>query len=376
MLGTYGKGWISHIMSEQHNVDGQTIWKMDLPIDKYVRIAATEAELANSVHEFAVRLQEHSDEPKTLQDLAIEIALAASFNEEEAKRLELSSDPQVVFQISLRREFNTRFMELFSLAHKGVATPYIEWALALLSQPSSSVASPVEPQLEPKLIRAEYGTNQNALNFDWIYVPEGVSIYGDHNNYWEWPMHRIYLPGYYIAKTPITNAIYKFFVDATGHRPPSHWRSGHIPPNKENHPVTHVSWHDAQAFCSWAGVYLPGEAEWEKAARGTDGRTYPWGNDSPTGKGNFSMYEGDTTPVDKYPNGASPYGCLDMFGNVKEWTSDVHDRKETIFATRTVRGEPYWDGPAGCGVRDGWRPQTTSSSIGFRVLYHNLMSLE
>ena len=93
---------------------------------------------------------------------------------------------------------------------------------------------------------------------------------------------------------------------------------------KADHPVTCVSWHDAMAFCNWAGVRLPTEAEWEKAARGTDGRIWPWGNQKPNKElCNFNMDVGDTTAVGSYPKGASPYGVLDAAGNVWEWTSSL-----------------------------------------------------
>ena len=93
---------------------------------------------------------------------------------------------------------------------------------------------------------------------------------------------------------------------------------------KANHPVTNVSWHDAVAFCRWVGVRLPTEAEWEKAARGADGRIWPWGNQQPTDKlCNFDNTVKDTTPVGRYLDGAGPFGVLDMAGNVWEWTSSL-----------------------------------------------------
>lgn len=166
------------------------------------------------------------------------------------------------------------------------------------------------------------------IEFDWVTIPAGEFLMGSAKQKdrlardSELPQHKLFLPEYRIARVPVTNRQYKQFVEATQHRSPDHWEKGQIPPNKENHPVVYVTWHDVLAFCEWAKVRLPTEAEWEKAARGTDGRIYPWGNEVPDkNRCNFNNNVGDTTPVGNYPQGASRYGCLDMAGIVWEWTS-------------------------------------------------------
>ncbi len=147
----------------------------------------------------------------------------------------------------------------------------------------------------------------------------------------ERPQHTVYLDDYLIGKYPVTVAQFAAFVTATKYP----YQAKLDVKNKANHPVAAVNWDDAVAFCEWATkqinekVRLPTEAEWEKAARGSDGRTYQWGNANPTaGLCNFNknMNVEDTTPVGHYsPQGDSPYGCADMAGNVWEWCADRYD---------------------------------------------------
>jgi formylglycine-generating enzyme required for sulfatase activity len=147
----------------------------------------------------------------------------------------------------------------------------------------------------------------------------------------EKPQHPVYLAEYLIGQTPVTNRQYLAFLQNTGYRPPAHWQNGAILQTKENHPVVNISWADASEFCNWVNrvigmkVRLPSEAEWEKAARGVDGRLYPWGNQAPDDSlANFNAT--DTQTVGERPAGMSPYGALDMLGNVWEWVNDFYNK--------------------------------------------------
>ncbi len=244
--------------------------------------------------------------------------------------------------------------------------------------------------------QATRGTVQLPIDFDWVTIPAGEFTMGsdktkdkkaDDN---ELPQHRFYLPDYHITRVPVTNAQYKQFVAAESYEPPSHWEKGEIPQGKENHPVVYISWQDAQAFCAWAGVHLPTEAEWEKAARGTDGRIWPWGNALPDKERcNFNGNVGDTTVVGNFPKGSSPYDVLDMAGNVWEWTRtlwgqnvgkldfgypyNANDGREdpADVGRRVVRGGSFVD--IGYSVRCACRALDSSdnrySGIGFRVMF-------
>jgi formylglycine-generating enzyme required for sulfatase activity len=141
----------------------------------------------------------------------------------------------------------------------------------------------------------------------------------------ERPEHRVYLDAFWVDRLEVTNAMYAACVGAGGCTPPAHSR--HYGPSEyQGHPVLGVSWNQAVAYCAWAGRRLPTEAEWEKAARGPDGRRFPWGNEAPDPtRLNFDRLVDDTVRVGSYPPGASPYGALDMGGNVWEWVSDGYD---------------------------------------------------
>jgi formylglycine-generating enzyme len=153
----------------------------------------------------------------------------------------------------------------------------------------------------------------------------------------EYPRHQVNLDAFYIDRYEVTNGRYRQFVNATGHRLPQHpanpartlWKGNQVSDTVAERPVVNVDWHDAAAYCAWAGKRLPTEAEWEKAARGTDDRRFPWGNVEPTAKHlNFNQrWIGEKTlmPVGSYEAGKSPYGAYDMAGNVWEWVADWYD---------------------------------------------------
>ncbi len=139
----------------------------------------------------------------------------------------------------------------------------------------------------------------------------------------EGPAHFLKVSAFYIDQTEVTNAAYQEFVRATGSAVPGRWQRTWPPPGTDNLPVTRVSWDDAAAFCHWASKRLPTEAEWELAARSNDGRLFPWGNDfEPQRANTLDSQSQRPRPVGSYPQGASPFGVLDMAGNVWEWTAD------------------------------------------------------
>ncbi len=144
-----------------------------------------------------------------------------------------------------------------------------------------------------------------------VKIPAGEFLYGEYQEKAE-------TKEFFIDQHHVTNAEYKKFVDATGHDEPASWRHHTWPEGKEDHPVVDVNWFSAAAYAEWAGKRLPTNEEWEKAARGSDGRTWPWGSEFDIEKCN--AFSDDTTPVGKYsPAGDSPYGCWDMAGNAWEW---------------------------------------------------------
>ncbi len=147
------------------------------------------------------------------------------------------------------------------------------------------------------------------------------------------PEHRVYLDEFWIDRTEVTVAAYERFVQAVGALPEV-WRDGQTQ-TEPWEPIAGVLWNEARAYCEWRGVRLPTEAEWEKAARGTDARFYPWGNEwAPALTNTLERGLGAPVVVGSYPLGASPYGALDMAGNLQEWVADHYDPEYYFYAPR------------------------------------------
>lgn len=168
-----------------------------------------------------------------------------------------------------------------------------------------------------------------------IKIPSGAFIMGSGDTTGrpdERPRQKIFLDGFMIDKFEVTNAQYLAFIAATGHKEPFNvYGEGSLFNMKgiETRPVVQVTWHDAADYCQWVGKRLPTESEWEKSARGTDARVYPWGDEPPSStRANFDRewVGGDTLmPVGSYPNGVSPYGVNDLSGNAREWVQDWYE---------------------------------------------------
>ena len=168
-----------------------------------------------------------------------------------------------------------------------------------------------------------------------VLIPAGEFVMGKDGappELGESPAHRVYLDAFYIDKYEVTNAQYQRFMEATGTPAPDFWTDPMM--NEPEQPVVGVTWHQAKAYCEWVGKRLPTEAEWEKAARGTDERIYPWGNHFDWEYGNFSddyLEDGHldgfmgSAPVGHFPTDVSPYGVYDMGGNALEWVADWED---------------------------------------------------
>jgi len=196
-----------------------------------------------------------------------------------------------------------------------------------------------------------------------VLVPGGTFLYGE-------DLIACDLPSFYIDKHEVTNDQFARFVAATGYAP----RRWHYVEGRGKHPAVNVSLLDAEAYAAWAGRAIPTEGQWEKAARGTDGRPYPWGSEwldthaiTPEGGA-----RGDV-PVGSAPQGASPYGALDMVGNVWEWTASPYREGSDEGGRRALRGGA-WDAHKGkrranCTYRSKFPPERADGKLGFRCVW-------
>jgi eukaryotic-like serine/threonine-protein kinase len=231
-------------------------------------------------------------------------------------------------------------------------------------------SAPAEVRDTPAVVR-------DADGGELVLIPEGFFSMGQERR-------KVHLDPFYIDRLPVTNRQFVKFLEVTGHRPSHSDYYLQFPERLRSHPAVHVSWFDACAYAQWAGKSLPSEAQWEKAARGTDGRNYPWGKSAPDStRANYGLTRRGTVPVGSYPAGASPYGIQDMAGNVWEWCLDAdapdfyahgpsHNpcNHGTGKERRVVRGGAFLYDAHSVRTfsRSSFEPSVHSQAIGFRCV--------
>jgi formylglycine-generating enzyme required for sulfatase activity len=195
---------------------------------------------------------------------------------------------------------------------------------------------------------------------EFVRIVAGDFLYGDDKK-------KLHLDEFCMAKTPVTNAEYARFVAEMNVEPPEHWQGKTPPADVADHPVVYVSWRDAKAYAAWAEMELPTEQQWEKAARGSDSRKYPWGDDWRENHCNTKESGiGKTTPVGHFsPDGDSPFGCVDMSGNVWEWTESPQSWDYSV-----LRGGSWNSNlsSARAAYRVNLDPGSRGFNYGFRVV--------
>ncbi len=206
----------------------------------------------------------------------------------------------------------------------------------VLPTAAPTLPSAINPTAEPAGNNLQAGSERvsPADGMIQVYIPQGFFQMGGidpHASEDEQPAHKVQLKSYFIDKVEVTNAMYMICIQAGVCEPPktlkSEARQSYFNnPEFNDFPVVYVTWANAKQYCEWAGRRLPSEAEWEYAGRGNTLNTYPWGDQKPDGtRANFNYMLGDTNRVGSYPAGISPFGVLDLAGNVNEWVNDYYD---------------------------------------------------
>jgi len=237
---------------------------------------------------------------------------------------------------------------------------------------AAAAAAPTTPAATAATARPSRG---GRVPVDRVPVPAGPFVQGSNRgDDDERPARTRTLPAFAIDRTEVTRAAYAACVAAHRCKPVPRELAG--PPGADGTlPVTNVTWFDARDFCAFAGGRLPTEAEWEKAARGTDGREFPWGPDAACERANWGNFEGEgpcagrapgfPVAVGRYADGASPYGALDMAGNVWEWVADKFDEDPSRRAVRGGSCCSYFVPPRAAN-RNAWAPEYRGGDLGFR----------
>jgi formylglycine-generating enzyme required for sulfatase activity len=251
---------------------------------------------------------------------------------------------------------------------------YLKQQISGLSEPQTAPAHQSKPVLREKT------QIEPAAPLDMVKVPKGPFLYGDQKT------RETIDHDYWIDQYPVTNEKYRAFVEAGGYENQEHWSGdgwqwktknnitgpkywNDLKWNKPDHPVVGVSYYEAEAYAKWAGKRLPTEQEWEKAARGEDGRQYPWGEEFDKNKCNSGEAGiGHTTPVSQYRKGGSSYGCYDMAGNVWEWCASWYDKNKS---GRVIRGGSWNFEPGNLRVshRGRFPAGDRDNDIGFRLAH-------
>jgi len=336
---------------------------------------------------------------------------APSLTEPEKKKSTLTAEKQEVLkQEVLKQEHHRRSASCFS-CHRNTESPAFKqlmktacvqchktgWVTGKLAALKHEPETPQSDSNFPKALGRGPGMNlemyyngtlRGPKPGAMVLVPEGEFIRGTNERLPdEGPQHHLFVKSFYIDVYEVTNLQYEHSLAFTHRPPPSHFVNSRHPEGKADHPVTFVSWFDAKAYCEWAGKRLPDDKEWEKAARGTDGRVYPWGDEfsiervnSPVRWANLRL-QGDTTPVGAFDGGKSPFGLYDTSGNVWEWTASRYEaypgntRQSENYGGnyRVLKGGSWWDCSFyQCGIsapvynRSFFHPKTKNNSFGFR----------
>lgn len=273
----------------------------------------------------------------------------------------LESDDPAAFRHLIKRYWRWHFDASQTEAVRTLLTADLGWekSQALTTPPVGEVISPLGHALDSTdgcVREAAFGVLDAMVD-----VPAGPVLISE-------GLSALPVDAFKIGRYPVTNAQYQRFIRDTGHSPPQSWEDGAYPDKKGDHPAVWVNVEDAEAYAEWAGCRLPTFEEWTRAARGGDGRRFPWGNEIDKPRCNTAeLGAGGTTPAGAFPDGVSPVGCYDMMGNVWEWTSTWYDEEERNFRV-VCGGAWYYNHDAStCTSIDYFSVDYTEFIIGFRV---------